>query len=321
MKLIYLFLLLLLFQDALSQTTITIGGKVTDNATKEPLAYVTIHLAGTSLGTVTNQSGNFILKYPATGQGKTAVFSHLGYKPFQMSLKNAPETNLVISLVPQPLEMKEIVVKPLNALDIVYKCIDKIPQNYNYNFHTVQGFQREYVKQSDQYIQLLEAAFETKSLGSERAPISNVLDARYIEDKKEKAPLYSASRGGFYTFGWKALSGIENPDKSNFLGVNLKKKSDLAKYYTFELKEPIRVDNQELHVIAFDQKKNVRQPLLKGLLYIEPESNALVKLTYELSPRGVKYLKSQETWGNKKVSSPPKKINVKKDRGEITYRK
>lgn len=321
MKLVSLIIFLLIFHESLPQTTISIEGKVTDGSTKEPLEYVSIYLAGTSFGTVTNQSGEFIFKSSPTGEGDIVVFSHLGYKPFQIRLKEVTEKYLVISLEPQSFELNEIVVKPLDPLDIVNSCISKIPQNYNLSPHTVQGFQREYVKQSDKFIQLLEVAFETKTLGSGGGQFSNVLEARYVEDKKEKDPLWSPSRGGFYTFGWTSVSGIENQSQINFLGVDVGKKSDLAKYYEFQLKESITSDNKHLYVIGFDQRRNVKRPLLKGTLYIDSESYAIVKLTYELSSRGIKNLKSHETWGGKKISKPPKKIDIKEDRSEITYRK
>ncbi len=320
MKLIYLLLFLSFYNEVLSQEAITIEGQVRDHSTKEPLAYAAIQLVGTNFGTVTNQSGNFIFKYSPSGKDDILVFSHLGYKPFQVYLLDTVKRYFTISLEPQPFQLDEIVVKPLDPLDIVYSCIRNFSKNYNGNSHAVHGFQREYVKQSDKYIQLIEVAFRTQSLGQDDAKISNVLNARYIEDKKEKAPLWNPSRGGFYTFGWTTISGIENPSAGNFLGVNIKTKSDLARYYEFLVVDPITYGDKELYVVEFDQKKNLKRPLLKGKLFIDPDSHAIVKLIYEISPRGIKSLKSHETFGDKRISRPPKKIDIKNERYEVTYR-
>ncbi|CAN5219066.1 hypothetical protein BH23BAC2_BH23BAC2_03470 [soil metagenome] len=322
MKLILLTVLFLTFHQATAQMRVTVEGKVIDKSTKGPLAYVSIYKAGSIFGTATNKSGNFMFKYEFTGIGSdTLIFSHLGYQPFQMILKDGTGKYLEISLEPQTFELNEIVVRPLDPIDVVYNCINRIPENYNHNQHFVQGFQREYVKQSEKYIQVLEVVFKTNSTGSNETQFSNVLDARYIEDKEEKAPLWNPSRGGFYTFGWATISGIEYPSRNNFLGVNIRKKSDLKKNYEFQLKESIRLDEKELYVVEFDQRGNVRRPLLKGTLYIDSETLAIVKLECQLSPKGLRYLKSHETWGGKKLSRPPKKIEIRKEKFEITYKK
>jgi len=319
LKLILLFSLLLCFYGGFSQTIITIEGQVRDRTSDEPLAYVNIHLTGTNLGTVTNQAGYFVFKYSSSRKDDILAFSHLGYKPFQVHLNDSIR-RLMVFLEPHPVQLDEIVVKPLNPLDIVYTCISNFSRNYDGNPHAVRGFQREYVKQSEKYIQLMEVTFETQLFRKNDVKISNVLDARYIENKKEKAPLWSTSRGGFYTFGWTTISGIENPSAANFLGVNVRSIRDLTRYYEFHISDPIMDGNKELLVIDFDQRKNVNHPFLKGKLVIDPDSYALVKMTYELSPRGIGHLKSNETFGRKVVSKRPKKIDVKKESGEVNYR-
>lgn len=319
MKSILLFSLLLCFYGGFSQTIITIEGQVRDRSSDEPLAYVNIHLTGTNLGTVTNQTGYFVFKYSSSDKDDSIVFSHLGYKPFQVHVNDSTRV-LMVFLEPHPVQLDEIIVKPLNPLDIVYTCVSNFSRNYNITPHNVQGFQREYVKQSEKYIQLMEVTFETKLLRQNYAQISNVLDARYIEHKREKAPLWSTSRGGFYTFGWTTISGIENPSSGNFLGLNVKSKRDLAQYYEFKVRDPIMDGDKELHVVDFDQRKNVNRPLLKGTLVIDPDSYALVKVTYQLSPRGIRHLKSNETFGGIVLSKRPKKIDIKKESCEVTYR-
>lgn len=305
--------------DAFSQT-MTIEGTVTDKLTKEPLAFVNVYLSGTNFGTVTNQSGNFIFKYPSSLKDDTLRFSHLGYKPIDKVLREV-DNYMLITLDPQTVNLNEIVIKPPDALEIVDNAIRKISENYNFNSHTVHGFQREHVNHKSEILQLLEADFDTRSFGRENGQFSIVHDGRYVEDKREKAPFWNPSRGGFYTFGWTTISGIENPSQKTFLGVDIKRKGDLEKYYDLQLKESVFSDAMELYVVQFDQKKNVRRPLLTGTLYIDSSSGAIVKLAYELSPRGLKHLRPHETWGGKKISKHPKRIDIRSDKYEITYRK
>ncbi|MDN5210532.1 S41 family peptidase [Fulvivirgaceae bacterium BMA12] len=309
----------LIFNVTIAQDAITISGRITDKLTAEGLAYVHIYLEGTSFGISTNRMGEFTFKGPANAVNKTLIISHLGYKTEEIKLEATTGDYLNIQLAPQVFELQEVVVEPINPLEIIYAAIDKIPENYYTSSYTVQGFQREYVTSGKQFIQLMEVAFQSQGTFCKQS--SRVLDARYIEDKKEKAPLWDASRGGFYTLGWTKVSGIKAPSGDTFLGVNLKNKTDVARYYKFEMKESISLDNREVYVIAFDQKKKVKRPLLKGTLYIDGTSYAIIKLTYELSPKGAKFLKPHRTWGGVRLSASPKKIEVKQDKGEISYKK
>jgi hypothetical protein len=321
MRFAALFLLVLSFQITFSQTAISLEGRITDQKTNEPLAYVNVYLSGTNYGTVTNQSGYFTLKYPVTLNAGTITFSHIGYKSSRISLQVVENEFVAVALEVQPVELDEVVVKPVNPLDVVYNSIKRIPENYNLNSYSATGFQREHVSHSDKIIQLLEATFKTTSPGHHQEPVSTILDARYIEDKKEKAPLWSPSRGGFYTFGWTTVSGIVQPDQRQFLGIEINKKSDLAKHYEFTIEETVFADKTELYVIAFDQRKDVRRGLLKGIIYIDAASGAIVKLVHALSPRGIKHLNPHETYGGQVISTPPKKLEIRKDRCETTYRK
>ncbi len=319
MKTLTTAILFLVFNTTVAQESITISGRITDKLTAEGLAYVHIYLAGTGSGTSTNRMGEFTFKAPANTIDKILIISHLGYKTEKIKLEATTGDYLNIQLVPQVFELQEIVVEPINPLQIIYAAIDKIPKNYYTSPYTVQGFQREYVTSDKHFIQLMEVAFETQGTPSQQS--SRVLDARYMEDKKEKAPLWDPSRGGFYTLGWTKVSGIKAPSKDNFLGIKLKNKEDLARYYEFEMKESISLENREVYVIAFDQRKKVKKPLLKGTLYIDGVSGAIIRLTYELSPKGSRFLKPHRTWGDVKLSAPPKKIAIKQDKGEISYKK
>ncbi len=59
-----------------------IKGTVLDNKTLKPLAYASVIISGKSLGTVTNNSGEFILKLPNSLRFNDSImFSYIGYQP------------------------------------------------------------------------------------------------------------------------------------------------------------------------------------------------------------------------------------------------
>ncbi|WP_229311207.1 S41 family peptidase [Larkinella soli] len=209
-------------------------------------------------------------------------------------------------------------VRPLDPLLLVTRALDKLGHNYATKPYQAEGFQREYVTAGRSVIQLLEVAF--RSSGTPQSHVSSVLDAWFVEDKAAKAPLWNPARGGFYTFGWTDVSGIQSPAQPTFLGVALSRKSALARYYTFVLRTTSYLNGKEVYLIDFDQKKNVRKPLLKGTIYIDAESSAIVKLEHQLSPYGLPFLKTHQNWGGVAISQAPKRLTVSQDRWVTTYR-
>ena len=88
----------------LGQNTIT--GVVVDSLTQEPLPMATVYVNGTTIGTTTDNDGQFQLEgvsYPAT-----VVFSFVGYQPKAMDLERNPG-KLTIGLAPN-IELPEIMV-------------------------------------------------------------------------------------------------------------------------------------------------------------------------------------------------------------------
>jgi hypothetical protein len=318
MKLLPFFSLLLVLGSVNAQTPISLSGKVTDKTTGAALPYATIQLGGTSIGTTTNQAGDFVFRIPAATASRLVAFSYVGYQSIELDWQTQAQHGLAIALEPKLVNLQEVLVRPVDPLQLVTRSLEKLAENYASEPHMAEGFQREYVTADRSIIQLLEVAFRSKGVGPSQS--ITVLDARYLEDKQVKAPLWNPSRGGFYTFGWTNISGIESPDPKMFLGVGLKNKRDLAHYYTFEFRKMSNLDSKEVYVIDFDQKKQVRKPLLKGTIYIDAESDAIVRLEHQVSPHGLRFLKTHQSWGGRRISKSPKRLTVRQERWVTTYR-
>lgn len=319
MRIILSVLFLIVINVAAAQQAITLSGKINDKETGEPIPYAHIYIKDTFIGSTSGQRGEFILNIPMGISSSFLVVSSIGYENKYIQFDQDIEKHIVILMETEATELSEIIVSPVDTKVVMDTVIARISLNYHSDAYNAYGFQREYVKASEHYIQLLEVAFRT--YGTNFKQQSEVLKASYIEDREEKEPLWNPSRGGFYTFGWTQISGIEHPTQQKFLGVELDKINDIHKYYNFELKDEIRLNEENVYVIVFDQKKKNKQPLLKGTLYISKDSYAIAKMSYELSPNGINKLKSHRTWGGETISKPPKKIDVKADRGDITYKK
>jgi hypothetical protein len=116
------FLVLLLlgfcFQLAFAQTEKrSIKGKVIDVTTKEPLPFVNVFLANSTIGTSTLSDGTFLIQGIAIGK-YDLVASYVGYKPFSVAVDFSEKTNgytkevqLTIELEQEAKELLAIVVR------------------------------------------------------------------------------------------------------------------------------------------------------------------------------------------------------------------
>lgn len=134
-----IFLLLLLVSKALTAQDITIGGKVLDAETREPLAFVNIGIKGTLRGAVTDIDGRW--KLEKLQAGDSLIFTYIGYQALRISAEvyKKKYTNQLITLQKTAYALKEIVVLPGEnpAHRIIQKVLDNKRKN---NWERLQSF-------------------------------------------------------------------------------------------------------------------------------------------------------------------------------------
>ena len=81
------------------------SGIIKDSLTNEPIPFVNIWIENENIGTTSNENGKFIL--PSYSGYKNLVFSAIGYKT---KVINSNLTDLKIILIPEIIELKEIVI-------------------------------------------------------------------------------------------------------------------------------------------------------------------------------------------------------------------
>lgn len=87
-----------------------VDGYVTDAETGEPLPFVNIfYKENTSVGTNTNLNGYY--KISADGQGKTLVFSYMGFGRQEITVRKGNKRRLNVRLKPMSTQMKEVVIQ------------------------------------------------------------------------------------------------------------------------------------------------------------------------------------------------------------------
>ncbi|XZF15155.1 DUF5686 family protein [Chitinophagaceae bacterium MMS25-I14] len=130
-----LLLFCMLSFTAAAQVTV-VKGRVTDAANGKPLAYVTVNFVASSIGTNTDEQGNYEL---STDKPFTQVqFSFVGYKTIKKSVTAGETKTINIALSSDTRELGEVVIKPKKtkyrnkdnpAVELIRQVIDHKDQN------------------------------------------------------------------------------------------------------------------------------------------------------------------------------------------------
>ena len=101
-----LLLFLVLFTASWTMAQVVVTGRVVDERTQEPLAFVPLNIVGTSKGTVSDIDGRFRLEVP---QLPVRIrLSYVGYTTRELSLETAGP--VIIPLAQSNLELKPVMV-------------------------------------------------------------------------------------------------------------------------------------------------------------------------------------------------------------------
>lgn len=112
MKINFNFLLILsiFFAFSLNGFSQKIDGKIIDSETKENLSYVNIGVLNSTIGTITNESGRFILDCDGISSNSEVRITMIGYKSKSISVKELSKGFNLIKLEKDLIELEEIVV-------------------------------------------------------------------------------------------------------------------------------------------------------------------------------------------------------------------
>jgi hypothetical protein len=257
------------------QNYITIKGKVVDAESRTPLVFATVAVKESNVAIVTNIDGEFTLKIGEPLTAKNLEITFLGYKNKTIPISEMKDNGYknVISLETAPIPIKEIIVKPLDPVDIVQKAINRISKNYESVPNLMTAFYRETIRKNRTYVSIGEAVVE-------------IFKAPYASDIRfDGARIYKGRKS----------SDVEKMDTVLFklqggpvsvLQLDIAKNSesvltiDAMQYYNYSLSGVIEIDNKPHYVIDFVQKPSVDMPLFMGSLYIEMDSYAITEVEF-----------------------------------------
>lgn len=253
---------------------ITINGLLKDSKSGDKVAYATITVPGTGIGTVSNSEGEFTLKISNDLKAEYFEVSHLSYATakFKISETTGKENTFFLEL--EPVVLKEIPVVPKDAREIVRKAFVNIGDNYPQSPNMMSGFYREYVMQRRDYLSITEAVVDIY-----KSPYSGLQDdqvkifkGRKASDVKKADTLLVQLQGGPKVL--MLMDIVKNPSLSIAM--------DDLDNYVFEVEMVVNIDGKQNWVIDFSPAPAAEGPLYFGKLYISQDKLAISRAEFNL---------------------------------------
>ncbi|MFO7997927.1 MAG: carboxypeptidase-like regulatory domain-containing protein [Bacteroidales bacterium] len=263
------------FAQTGAQSFHSIHGVVKDAKTQKPIAFASVFVPGTSIGTVANLDGVFTLKVDKSLDAERFSISHLGYRMSQFVIEESLGEDRVFLLEAFSVLLQEVVIQPNDARALVEQAIDKVFVNYPEEPLKLTGFYREAIKQRRDYISISEAVVDVYQVPYKHQYQSDrmkIVQGRKSGDVKKADTLIVKLQGGPHVS--MLLDIVKNPD------VLLSRET--LKYYEYELLDMVRIDNETNYVIGFEPRAKLPFPLYQGKLYISTETLAITMAEFSL---------------------------------------
>lgn len=252
-----------------------VSGVVKDARSNKPIAFASVFVPGTSIGTVANLDGVFTLKIDKGLGADQFSISHLGYRSSNFEIAANDGQYREYKLEAFSVLLQEVVIQPNDARALVEKAIDRVQQNYPTKPQQLTGFYRETIRQRRDYVSITEAVVDVYQV-----PYNNpghpdrmrIVQGRKSGDVKRSDTLIVKLQGGPHVS--MLLDIVKNPD------VLLSKETLM--FYNYELVDVVRIDNETNYVVGFQPRASLSFPLYSGKLYISADNLAITMAEFSL---------------------------------------
>ncbi|MCH9661941.1 MAG: carboxypeptidase-like regulatory domain-containing protein, partial [Bacteroidetes bacterium] len=157
----YLTTLLMTFTCVLGYGQIEIKGKVSDFSTFMPVESASVYVENTTIGTVSNSDGKFLLLVPRKYENDTLTISSIGFKSFKTAIKDFDPAE-DIYLEADIASLDEVILiaetRPKTGNDIVMRALEELEDNLPERAYMQKGFLRHKERNRKEYKWLIESA-------------------------------------------------------------------------------------------------------------------------------------------------------------------
>lgn len=158
-KYIFCFFILVFSVKVFSQTELK--GKVVDFITYEPLVSASIYIENSTIGSVSNTDGKFVLSVPQELVNDTLIISSIGFKSFKILVSDFVNDEDIF-LEEDIASLDEVLIiaetRPKTGNDVVLRAIEELPENLPEGPFLQKGFLRHKEFNKKEYKWLIESA-------------------------------------------------------------------------------------------------------------------------------------------------------------------
>jgi len=252
-------------------------GRVVDKRSGKALPFATIALLETSLGSISNQQGEFSFKIPLDLSDPMVVVSYMGYRTKMLPVSYPVKEVLKIELEKDLIPLQEVIIRYTDPAKLLHEAIRRIPGNYLDDHATMTAFYRESVKRNEHCMIYSEAILDVAKAPYASLSYSDhisIAKRRKISDVTTEDTIFIKLRSGITT----SLSLDVVKNRPDFL------LEDFQERYNLEFTDMMTYGDRLVYVISFQQKKEIHDLLFKGQLFLDQETLAVVAADFEFNP-------------------------------------
>lgn len=249
----------------------TLSGKVTDAKTRKAMPHVSV--TDRSVGTVTNEAGEFVLKLQQAPE--TVTFSCLGYKSQQLSAKDMNGVRVEVRMEPSTVMLDEIVVQGADAKELVKMAMKKITDNYPSEPNLLRGFYRETVEKRNHFTSISEGVVDVYKTAYSKSDWRDgvaILKGRRLLSQRPSDTLAVKLQGG------PVLPIYLDVVKERDILLN----DEELDNYSFRYATMSKADDRNQYVIEITPLLVMPYALYQGRLYIDQETLAFTRIELSL---------------------------------------
>jgi hypothetical protein len=267
-----------LVEDSLAYDSYT--GKILDNETKKPVVFANVILKGTTIGTVTNADGEFLIKAPANSDIQLLEITHIGYSTKLIKLPDleGDKSTIMLSSVTVPIEA--VTVSYGNPVELLLTAINNIPKNYSVDPVMLKAFYRETIKQNRNYVGVAEAVldiYKAEYVNTASGDRPLIYKGRKSQDVKKMDTIIVKLQGGPYVS--LLLDIAKHPGE---ILAN-----EMMDQYVYTYGGITSVQDRQAIIIKFEPREFVDIPLYRGNIFLDVENLAFIGMDFLLDEKKI----------------------------------
>jgi len=254
-----------------------VSGRVVDQESQLPLPFCSVYLVGKTIGTISNEEGEFQLKLDASELTETLSISCIGYRNFSAPVSALVGTKKDYYLNTDIIPIQEVVIRRVSPYLLLQNTRNRIRANYPLKPTILTAFYRETIQRGSRYTMVSEAILENYKCGYGNIVSDKVkiLKGRKNEDFQRDDTVMLKLKAGLGTM--LLLDVVKNiPDFLTPEG-----QSD----YTYRLTDIVIEDGRDNFVIDFTPKVGSRnRPIYSGKILIDVKDMAYKWVEFHVDP-------------------------------------